>query len=199
MNSFLKNLKINIFILLLQGQFKSTVTCLACEKKSVKFDAFMYLTLPLLTRRCSLYECLDLFSKPEEMFGESKWKCPKCKLYRNAKKTIQIWKLPPLLIIHLKRFKYHGVWRDKITTMVDYPLENLNLESFVINKPQNKYRLYAISNHSGNLDGGHYTAMCRHFLFNKWFKFDDSTVKEITDLSTLNSPSSYILFYSQSS
>ena len=157
----------------------------------------MYLTLPLLTRRCNLNECLELFLKPEEMTGESKWKCPKCKQYRNAIKKIDIWKLPPLLIIHLKRFKYHGVWRDKITTMVDYPIENLNLDSYVVNKAQSNYRLYAISNHSGNLDGGHYTAMCRNFLYEQWFKFDDSGVKEINDLSALESPTSYILFYSQ--
>jgi ubiquitin carboxyl-terminal hydrolase 8 len=187
----------SIIVDLFQGQFKSTVTCSTCSKKSVKFDAFMYLTLPLLPRHCNLYQCLELFLQPEQMTGESQWKCPRCKQYRNAVKKIDIWKLPPILIIHLKRFKYHGVWRDKVTTLVDYPLENLNLEKFSLNKPANKYHLYGISNHIGNLDGGHYTAMCRHFIFKKWFRFDDSNVKEINDLSTLNSATSYILFYAQ--
>lgn len=135
------------------------------------------------------------------MSGESKWKCPKCKEYRDATKKIDIWKLPPLLVIHLKRFKYHGLWRDKITTNVDYPIDNLNLDKYILGNDskskQNNYNLYAISNHSGTLDGGHYTAMCRHFEHDRWFKFDDTDVKEINSTSSLKSPLSYILFYSR--
>lgn len=134
------------------------------------------------------------------MSGESKWKCPRCKEYRDAAKKIDIWRLPPLLIIHLKRFKYHGLWRDKITTNVDFPVENLNLDRYVIgSRPQSpsNYNLYAVSNHNGTLDGGHYTAMCRHFQFDRWFKFDDSEVKEMSSLSMIRSPLSYILFYSR--
>ena len=79
--------------------------------------------------------------------------------------------------------------------MVDYPTHNLALDEFAIVKPKAKYNLYAISNHIGNLDGGHYTAMSRHFIFNKWFRYDDSNIKEISDLSTLHTPTAYILFY----
>jgi ubiquitin C-terminal hydrolase len=135
------------------------------------------------------------------MTGESKWKCPRCKQYRDAIKKIDIWRLPQLLIIHLKRFKYHGLWRDKIVTNVDYPINNLNLEKFVINSSEKRtniynYNLYATTNHTGTLDGGHYTAMCHHSKLNKWYKFDDTDVKEINDTSLLKSSSSYILFYS---
>lgn len=135
------------------------------------------------------------------MSGESKWKCPRCKQYRNATKKIDIWRLPPLLIIHLKRFKYNGLWRDKITSNVDYPIENLNLDKYVMGKnsikTNNNYKLYAISNHSGTLDGGHYTAMCRNYDFDRWFRFDDSDVKEVTNAAALKSPMAYILFYSR--
>ena len=44
----------SIVVDLFQGQFKSTVTCLTCNKQSIKFDAFMYLTLPLLGQRCTI-------------------------------------------------------------------------------------------------------------------------------------------------
>lgn len=139
--------------------------------------------------------------------GESKWKCPRCKQYRDAVKKIDIWQLPPILIVHLKRFKYQGIWRDKVTTMVDYPIGgesgvNLNLDSYVINGAQqsHQYKLYAVSNHTGTLDGGHYTAACKNFQFNRWFKYDDSEVKEASASSlstTLVSSASYILFYSR--
>ena len=41
------------FVLLKQGQLKSSVVCLSCRKESVTFDTFMYLSLPIpvLVRR----------------------------------------------------------------------------------------------------------------------------------------------------
>ena len=101
--------------------------------------------------------------------------------------------------MHL-RFKYQGVWRDKIKTTVDYPIDNLDLSKYVLStdeskKRSHKYKLFAVANHTGTLDGGHYTALCKNEKLNRWFKYDDSIVKE-ADLGSLKSnPSSYILFY----
>jgi ubiquitin C-terminal hydrolase len=92
------------------------------------------------------------------------------------------------------------VWRDKITTRVDFPLDNLSLNAFIGNAELRNsdnfdYRLVAVSNHTGTMDGGHYTAVCRHSR--RWFKFDDTNVKECDDLSSIVSSASYILFYSR--
>ena len=38
------------------------------------------------------------------------------------------------------------------------------------------YDLYAVSNHYGSLNGGHYTATCLNSIKNKWYYFDDSRV-----------------------
>ncbi len=145
-------------------------------------------------------ECLEMFLQKENMVGECKWKCPRCKAYREAVKKIDIWKLPQYLIIHLKRFKYQGLWRDKISTYVDFPLENLQLDKFTMGRTsdskKNNYTLIGVTNHIGTLDGGHYTAYCRHLVNDRWFKYDDMEVKEVQDQSTIKSSSSYILFYS---
>lgn len=142
-----------------------------------------------------------MFLRSENMSGESKWKCPDCKQYRDATKKIDIWKLPPLLIIHLKRFKYEGVWRDKINSYVDFPINDLDLKRFLSGPNQMgldyNYRLNGVTNHIGTMDGGHYTSMCRHFELDRWFKYDDTDVKEITSQSALKSPASYILFYTR--
>ena len=45
-------------------------------------------------------------------------KCPRCKCHRNAVKSLGIWRLPPVLIIHLKRFTFDGPFRDKLQTLV---------------------------------------------------------------------------------
>ncbi len=172
--------------------------CLTCEKESANFEVFMDLTLPIVKKtNCSLSDCLSLFLEPEQLNEDSNWFCPVCKQLKKAAKKIEIWKLPKLLIIHLKRFRNHVNLTDKIETMVDYPLENLSFENFAINKPTKNYHLYAISIHKGNLEGGHYISFCHHSLLKKWFKFDDTVIEEIQDASTLKTSDAYILFYSQ--
>jgi len=56
------------------------------------------------------------------------------------------------------------------------------------------YELYAISNHSGGLGGGHYTAFARNFRDNTWYNFNDSHVSKV-DVSRLVSSMAYVLFY----
>ena len=51
--------------------------------------------------------------------------CPRCKEHREATKQISVWRLPPVLIIHLKRFSFLNlVMRDKIDKLVKFPLRS---------------------------------------------------------------------------
>lgn len=56
----------------------------------------------------SLDECLELFCKEELLTGENQWYCSKCKEHVDAIKKFDLWTLPPILIVHLKRFKHHA-------------------------------------------------------------------------------------------
>lgn len=56
-----------------------------------------------------------------------------CKDFVQATKKLGIWKLPDLLIVHLKRFAYTQHNREKISTYVDFPLENLNMSDHCVN------------------------------------------------------------------
>ena len=42
------------------------------------------------------------------------------------------------------------------------------------------YDLYAVSNHYGSMNGGHYTAFCTNPIYNRWFEFDDESVIQIS-------------------
>ena len=62
------------------------------------------------------------------------------------------------------------------------------------------YDLYAVSNHMGSLNGGHYTAYCKNSIFNKWFEYDDSHVQKIGTTAaevkdTVWWLAAYVLFY----
>uniref|UniRef100_A0A803T4Y4 Ubiquitin carboxyl-terminal hydrolase n=1 Tax=Anolis carolinensis TaxID=28377 RepID=A0A803T4Y4_ANOCA len=192
-----KQLNESIIVALFQGQFKSTVQCLTCHKKSRTFEAFMYLSLPLAsTSKCTLQECFRLFSKEEKLTDNNRFYCSHCKTRRDSLKKIEIWKLPPVLLVHLKRFSYDGRWKQKLQTSVDFPLESLDVSQYVIGPKSNskRYNLFAVSNHYGGLDGGHYTAYCKNATKQRWYKFDDHEVSEIST-SSVKSSAAYILFY----
>uniref|UniRef100_A0A4W3JQ38 Ubiquitin carboxyl-terminal hydrolase 8 n=1 Tax=Callorhinchus milii TaxID=7868 RepID=A0A4W3JQ38_CALMI len=193
-----KLLNESIIVALFQGQFKSTVQCLTCYKKSRTFEAFMYLSLSLGTsNKCSLQDCVRMFSKEEKLTDDNRFHCSHCKTHRDATKKLEIWKLPPILLIHLKRFSFEGRWKQKLQTNVDFPLENLDLSPYVIGPKHNikRYNLYSASNHYGGMEGGHYTAYCRNPLNQRWFKFDDHDVSDFST-SSVKSAAAYILFYS---
>lgn len=91
---------------------------------------------------------------------------------------MQLWRLPKVLIVQLKRFQYTRYYRDKIETLVDFPLTGLDVTQFIasVDKGQHVYDLFAISNHMGGLGGGHYTAYAKNVHDGRWYEFDDSRV-----------------------
>ncbi|KAL5672194.1 hypothetical protein ACJX0J_016500, partial [Zea mays] len=110
---------------------------------------------------CSLYACLEAFIKEEPLGPEDMWYCPGCKEHRQASKKLDLWRLPEILIIHLKRFSYSRYTKNKLETFVDFPIHDLDLSKYIGHRCQDvphNYRLYATSNHYGSLGGGHYTA-----------------------------------------
>jgi ubiquitin carboxyl-terminal hydrolase 4/11 len=47
---------------------------------------------------------------------------------------MDLYKVPEYLIIHLKRFKNSNNYAEKNLTKVNFPLENLDLSDYVLNK-----------------------------------------------------------------
>ena len=75
-----------------------------------------------------------------------------------------------------------------MTTLVEFPLYNLDLSSFVGDQTMIKnlgidlnYDLYGIINHFGSLHFGHYTSTIRNLQENKWYYYDDSQRSLITE------------------
>ncbi|KAK6747517.1 hypothetical protein RB195_000614 [Necator americanus] len=128
-----------------------------------------------------LMECIDLFTKQEQLGEEDSWYCPKCKKHERATKKLDLWSLPQILIIHLKRFQYSKWHRDKIDIPVVVPVKGFELNSKLANERHEhvKYDLIAMSHHVGGLGGGHYTASALNKTTGKWYEFNDSCVSEI--------------------
>ncbi|CAF1545387.1 unnamed protein product, partial [Didymodactylos carnosus] len=147
----------------------------------------------------SLLDCFKYFTTKETLSDHDQWYCPKCKVLKNATKKFDLWLLPKVLIVQLKRFNYNRYYRDKIDLFIDCPIHDLDLSQFVLNRNEKqnaKYDLIAVSNHMGGLGGGHYTAHAKSFHDQKWHTFDDSCVSDIDEQNVVTK-SAYVLVYQQ--
>ncbi|KAL8501040.1 hypothetical protein ACS0TY_020567 [Phlomoides rotata] len=144
----------------------------------------------------SLYKCLEAFLKEEPLGPDDMWYCPVCKKHCQAGKKLDLWRLPEILVIHLKRFSYSRFLKNKLETFVDFPFHDLDLADYIAHKggqSSQRYMLYAISNHYGSMGGGHYTAFVRHGG-DRWYDFDDSHVSSISE-DKIKTSAAYVLFY----
>ena len=52
----------------------------------------------------SLMACFEAFLQPEQLSEDDSWYCPHCKEHVQADKKLDLWHLPEVLVVHLKRF-----------------------------------------------------------------------------------------------
>ncbi|KAF4079160.1 hypothetical protein AMELA_G00189890 [Ameiurus melas] len=144
----------------------------------------------------ALRECIELFTTMETLGEHDPWYCPTCKKHQQATKKFDLWSLPRILVVHLKRFSYNRCWRDKLDTVVDFPIRDLNMSEFVCDPKAEPYiyDLVAVSNHYGGMGGGHYTAYAKNKADRKWYYFDDSSVSSATE-DQIVTKAAYVLFY----
>ena len=142
-----------------------------------------------------LNACLELFAREETLDSDNAWYCDKCQAHREATKKLQIWSVPPVLVVHLKRFSAQGMWRRKNDTHVDFPFE-IDLAPHVLcpGGTSTLYKLQAVSNHYGSTGGGHYTAFARNSERGCWYKFDDSHTSQVEPADVVT-PAAYVLIY----
>lgn len=106
-----------------------------------------------------------------------------------ATKQVFIETLPPVLILHLKRFQYDNAGgTQKIWKKVGYPLE-LEIPKEVFPRQKRsvyahsglpKYRLIAAVYHHGkNASGGHYTVDVRRQDGREWVRLDDTVIRRV--------------------
>ncbi|KAI7686880.1 hypothetical protein KC353_g20422, partial [Hortaea werneckii] len=119
----------------------------------------------------TLEDCFAESGKREILSEDNAWYCNRCKEMRQAAKTLEIWTIPDILIVHLKRFGGNRSFRDKVDVFVDYPIDGLDMTEKIGLKEDGKeylYDLFAVDNHYGGLGGGHYTALAKNFHDGQW-------------------------------
>ena len=131
----------------------------------------------------SIYDCFDLFFEKESL--EDPLSCSVCDGPQNFIKNYEIDKLPYVLILSLKRFKYNENINFKLKQLITYPITDFELKN-------KKYDLYGVVYHFGSINSGHYTCAIKYK--NRWVMCDDRRLFEI-DQENVMSSSAYLLFY----
>lgn len=183
------------------GMYYTEITCKECNEKSLVFEPYNILQLPIPDDgEIDLETCIKNFTVEEELKDKDQYKCEECKKYVDAIKKTSIWDTPTVLIIQLKRFKNTYTSTTKVRSTVKYPLKDLSFENSCSEyyPIKHKYDLYGVIQHTGSLHGGHYIAHTKNPINNKWYEFNDDDVLHIPDdkiEKELISRDSYILCY----
>lgn len=191
-----------------QGQIANETRCLRCESITLREEPFLDLAVDIPLNGCSysLSHTLDNYSRLEMLRHQNKFYCNTCVSLQEAQKTSKISKLPQVLVVNFKRFKYDEQLGKmvKLFDPVSYPqlLRLFNTSSDHHRNVPDLYRLYALVVHiGGGPMHGHYVLMCK-IDAGVWLLFDDETVEIVDDSYVMrffgDGPglaSTYILFY----
>eukprot|EP00826_Nyctotherus_ovalis_P057653 TRINITY_DN7891_c0_g1_i2.p1 TRINITY_DN7891_c0_g1~~TRINITY_DN7891_c0_g1_i2.p1 ORF type:complete len:292 (-),score=61.38 TRINITY_DN7891_c0_g1_i2:77-952(-) len=171
----------NIIALTFEGKTVASTKCLCCEKMTAVEEVFMFISLEI--ERCtSLTDALhNKFLAIENLNRENKFFCENCTTYQEAEKMYSFRKLPTILIVQFKRFRYiQGANQfRKLDYQIQFPFE-IRIPSSQ-DEQTSKARLYALSGiimHIGyGIQAGHYYSIVK--MGESWVEFDDSRVKEV--------------------
>lgn len=189
-----------------EGVLTSETRCLACETTSQRDETFLDLSIDL-EEHSSVTSCLRKFSAEEMLCELNKFHCDLCGGHQEAEKRMKIKRLPKVLTLHLKRFKYTEDYSrlQKLFHRVVYPyhLRMFNTTDEA-DDPDRLYELYAVVVHiGGNAYHGHYVSIIKT-KDRGWVLFDDEMVEPVDKHFVLNffgdkpgMATAYVLFYQE--
>jgi ubiquitin carboxyl-terminal hydrolase 12/46 len=192
---------------LFEGQTTSETRCLCCETVTRRIEPFFVLSVEI-EQNSSLTACLRNFSSTELLEKQDKFDCAVCCSLQEAELRKRIKRLPQVLALHLKRFKYIEQYgkAKKLSYRVVFPLElRLYNTSDDAEDPDRLYSLFAVVVHVGSGPSqGHYVTLVRSF--GHWLLFDDDAVElkdeselqavfGVTQDSSSSTEAGFILFY----
>ena len=173
------------------GYQMSEIICSGCNKKDISFQSFNILHLSLydeITKLTSLEQCINSFLFTKDKKGSENFNCSNCRR-KCLSHVISIVKLPPILIINLKRVGEKSIYNHDIS--IPFTLKTNTIEK--LEKFDMEYELIGFIKHFGNEKSGHNVAYTRNIFDNKWYCYNDPEVLEIN--WTNSTDGSFMLFY----
>uniref|UniRef100_A0A8C5HSV6 Ubiquitin carboxyl-terminal hydrolase n=1 Tax=Gouania willdenowi TaxID=441366 RepID=A0A8C5HSV6_GOUWI len=174
------------------------------SKESATLQPFFTLQLDIQSEKIrTVQEALETLVARESVQGYTS----KTKQEIEISRRVTLEELPPVLVLHLKRFVFEKTGGcQKLAKIIDYPVDlEISKDLFSsgvrskVMKFQRTYRLFAVVYHHGNsATGGHYTTDVFHIGLNGWLRIDDQTVKIISQYNVVKQSAertAYLLYY----
>lgn len=181
------------------GYLQSRVHCLSCNHVSSTFDPLLDLSLEV-RQADTLERALAQYVRPERLAKANRYRCEHCGKLSDADKSMNIYQVPPVLTVHLKRFHMTPYGESvKVNKHVEFPTD-LDMGPFTSgsDKDTAQYELYAVLVHEGQTcNSGHYHAFVKASN-GVWYSMNDSSVHQV-GLATVLKQRAYILFYTRRS
>jgi ubiquitin C-terminal hydrolase len=185
------------FNTMMTGQLVNQIICGGCQKIHHNFETFRMLDveIPNTNEEICIEDCLKEYFKQHFINDDNlsdKWVCDRCKKSNKSLKSCKIVKIPHMLIISLKRFKYSKVSCsfEKNNKLVKFETQ-LNITYLSTGLNNHICELKSFANHMGSVSSGHYNVCAKHHK--NWLYIDDETILK---KERLNQRNVYTLFYS---
>jgi len=140
----------------------------------------------------NIFSCLKELLKEKKISKEKLWYCKSCKEYREAIRKIDIFRLPRILIFQFKRFEDYILSNKKNTLLINFPINKLNMDDYIVGNKNNKHYIYELFAVNQYFENGKYTSICKNF--NIWYDFNDEIFSQVKE-SNIVSSNAYLLFY----
>ncbi|XP_043923885.1 ubiquitin carboxyl-terminal hydrolase 2-like isoform X2 [Protopterus annectens] len=179
-----------------QSRVVNTLECQDCHNTDELVQDFSVITLPV---KPFLTDSLEEFWNSTTLDGQNEVYCNKCCKKTATTMTYTFKCQPRVLVIQLKRFMQCRNMFEKDISTVSIPLK---LEvPYGNSKDKTIYSLYAMCNHIGVVNGGHYNAVIK--CSEKWNEFDDKycylNCIHQSGSDFISSSNAYLLFYKKPS
>ena len=164
------------------------------EVRKFKYNNYQYnFNNNFNSNEVNIYDCFENERKINLMTGENTMFCNNCKSNSNCYISTSLITCPEILIILLNRG--HGI---EFNIKINF-YENLNLFNYIeLKETGYNYQLIGVITHIGeNNMGGHFIAYCKDPISQKWHKYNDAMVNEVSDFQNevINFGMPYLLFY----
>lgn len=166
-------------------------------KKVITSNYENHYSIDLPLNKLSISECLQDLFEPEQLNkeNENQYYDDKEERYKDVIKKTTILQTPTYLLIQLKRWNMN---LKKNQRVIHYDVDKLlTFENYFYDKNRvalsKKYQLFGIINHSGNIQGGHYTSIIRN-ANGKWYDYNDAMITEIPSTKVIGNKN-YCLIY----
>lgn len=192
-----KNGSMHHWTLMTEGLQVQQVQCLNCKACYHNFEPFTTINIDLNDDegKVSLEDKVASYFDAESL---QEWKCDQCKSVHPCEKVIRMWKMPKVISIVLKRFRYSEQKGGyvKIRTSITIPQTLRFGKKQILTGQTHTYSLRSVALHHGSMEGGHYT--CLGLVDDTWYHYDDINVHRVTMDASFDSSEAYVLMFERS-